>query len=125
MRKVLLFVLLGIAISVGAKAQDQPKVDVPAQQPTCDPNNNVLAHYYDKGKTKENVHFYLENTNARKVTVHCWVVYMGKRVSNWEKFIIEAKQEKTDIYLYHWAGKEADFEAAYLSVDTYVEFYRE
>ena len=125
MRKVLLFVLLGIAISLGAKAEINNKVVAPTQPPTCNPTENVEVHYYKEGKTKDKVNFYLENTNARKVTVHCWVVYKGERVSNKEKYVIDPKSKKVDLYLHHWGGKQADFEANYLSVDTYVEFCTE
>ena len=124
MRKVLLLLLLGMAISLGAKAENKSVVASPMQLPTCERLENVRVLYPDDGKTKDWVKFDLQNTNKRRVTVHCWIVYQGERVSNEEKFVVEPGSHATSGWLtmYHWAGKKAEFNKNYLTVETHVEY---
>lgn len=122
MRKVLLLVLLSMAISLGAKAENKSVVASPVQQPTCEQLENVQVLYHAKSKTSERVEFKLQNTNKRKVTVHCWLVYQGERASNKEKFVVEPGKATDWLTMYHWAGKKAEFNTNYLTVETYVEY---
>lgn len=123
MRKVLLLVLLSMAISLSAKAENKSVVASPVQLPTCERLENVQVRYCDDCKTKDWVKFDLRNTNKRKVTVHCWIVYQGEQVSNKEKFVV-GPETRTDgwFQMYHWAGKKAEFNKNYLTVETYVEY---
>ena len=120
MRKVFLLLLLGMAISLGAKAEIDRCERVTEVERTyvsmCEEYNGYSISKVQRSKNCIGVEF--KNNNPFKVNVYYYVSYKGEKVSDDDRVSIEGNSKSNYIAITHWAGEKMgeNFDKKYLVV---------
>lgn len=102
MRKVLLLLLLGMAISLGAKAQID-RCERVTEVEMLERDRCPHSTYGCGSVSTSEIGVEFKNPNSFAVTVRYWVEYRGEKVSGEDDVRIE-KDHSIGLVIPHWAG---------------------